>query len=193
MKPHHTAARTTSRGPPGRLSWETAIPATAPAHTAVARQAIANSRPVWLRRPLRLSRPCTRTSPDKTTYKAAQPPCSTAIAVSHPGMSITPLPSAFLEQDHTDGGEQDQQVQKQVAVFHVIKVVGKLLAGVLDRGAIRVIHLRPAGDPGLHAGAVTVERDDLGELIDEMGAFRPRTNKPHFTLQHIDQLRQLVD
>jgi hypothetical protein len=36
-------------------------------------------------------------------------------------------------------------------VFQIVKIVGKLVAGVFQRGAIGVVHLRPARDPGFTA------------------------------------------
>ena len=61
---------------------------------------------------------------------------------------------AFTEQDDANGGEQDQQVEQQAAVLHVVEVIGQLLAGVLDRRAIRIVHLCPAGDARLDVAAL---------------------------------------
>src|SRR5208337_4625381 len=75
-------------------------------------------------------------------YPSPCPPCPPAfLLTSYPFLKSyrsQELPGALLEQDHANGGEQDQQVQKQVAVFHVVKVVRQFLARILDRGAIGI-------------------------------------------------------
>ena len=38
-----------------------------------------------------------------------------------------------------------------------------------------------------------VERDLLGQHCDEFGALGTRADKAHFALQHVQELRQLVD
>src|SRR3569623_3847431 len=72
------------------------------------------------------------------------------------------LPRALSEQHHAHGFEQDHEVEQEAVVLHVIQVVFQLLDRLLDRRAVRVSHLRPAGEARLAAVARGVERDLLG-------------------------------
>src|SRR5262249_30855878 len=78
-------------------------------------------------------------------------------------------------------------------VLDVIEVELELPHRVLDRRAVRRPDLGPAGDPRLDAMAHAVERDLMGELLDEARPLRPRANEAHLALQHVDELRQLVN
>ena len=78
-------------------------------------------------------------------------------------------------------------------VLDVVKVVFELLHRLLDIRAVRVPYLRPSGHTRLDAVAHSVERNLLGQHVDEDGPFRPRSDKAHLSAQHIDQLWQFVD
>ena len=69
------------------------------------------------------------------------------------------LAGALAREHHAHGLEQDHQVQQQRVVLDVVEVVLQLLLRVLDRRAVLVAHLRPAGDAGLDAVAHGVEGD----------------------------------
>src|SRR5262245_4736187 len=97
------------------------------------------------------------------------------------------------EEDHLDGLDDDEEVQKQRAVLDVVQVVLELLAGLLERCAIVVPHLRPPGDPGSDDVPEHVERDSLLKLADEDRAFRARPDQAHVTAQDVDELRELVE
>src|SRR5271166_1297740 len=119
-------------------------------------------------------------------------PSRTAIAVAAPwppGASTR----AVAEQHDADRRQQDDQVEPDRAVLHVIQVVGQLLAGILDRGAIGVIDLRPSGEAGFHVGALAVERNRPDQLLDEVRTFRPRSDQAHVAADDIAQLRQFID
>src|SRR2546428_12143082 len=61
-----------------------------------------------------------------------------------------PLQRPLSHQYHGDGLKQDSEVKTKRHVLDVIEVVLQLLVRVLDRTPIRVVHLRPTGDPRLH-------------------------------------------
>ena len=52
------------------------------------------------------------------------------------------------EHDHAHSRREDAQVEQQAPVGDVAEVVVELDAGVLDRGAIGIAHLRQAGEAG---------------------------------------------
>src|SRR3546814_4994692 len=67
------------------------------------------------------------------------------------------------------------------------------LPRILDRGAIRIIDLRPAGDPRLHHVALGIIRQPGFEILDELRPFGARADEAHLALEHAPRLRQLVD
>ena len=75
----------------------------------------------------------------------------------------------------------------------VEEIVLKLLQRIVDTGTVAVSHLRPAGDARSNRMALPIERDLLRQLGNELGAFRPWTNKGHVTQKHVPQLRQFVE
>src|ERR1700749_4703061 len=77
---------------------------------------------------------------------------------------------AFGPQHDTDRLEQDQQVEKGRIILGVIEVGFECLAAVLDRRAIGIIDLRPAGDARLHHVALGIIRQLLLEVLDELRA-----------------------
>src|SRR6185437_6808660 len=103
------------------------------------------------------------------------------------------LPRPFLKQDDTDGRYQDQKIEEEAAVLHVIEIIRQLLPRVLDRCPIGEVYLCPTGDPGLDVGAVTIKRDIARQFFDEVRPLRARTDEAHLTAQHVDELRQFVD
>src|SRR5689334_22075441 len=79
------------------------------------------------------------------------------------------LTRTLSEQHHAHGFEQDEEIQKQRVVLHVIQIVLELPDRLLDRCAVRVTHLRPPRQPGLDAVAYCVERYLLGQHRHEFG------------------------
>ena len=85
----------------------------------------------------------------------------------------------------------DLQIEAHRPVLDVVQVV---LDALLERRvAAPAVHLRPAGDAGLHLVAQHVLRDLVLELRDEMRPLRARPDDRHVAAQHVPELRQLVD
>src|ERR1051325_8024564 len=92
----------------------------------------------------------------------------------------------------TANGRQphDLDVERHRPVLDVVEVVFDAL--LERRLAAPAVHLRPAGDTGLHLVAQHVLRDAVLELFDEEGALGARADDRHVALQHVPELRQLV-
>src|SRR5690606_31243447 len=69
----------------------------------------------------------------------------------------------------------------------------RLVHRVVDRGAVVVAHLGPAGNARLDAVPHGIERNFLGQLVDEEGTLRPRADHAHVALEHAIELRQFID
>src|SRR5688572_24841263 len=96
-----------------------------------------------------------------------------------------------LEQTTDDGETHESQIKRDRLVFDVVQVV---LDSLLERGVTApAVHLRPPGDAGLHLVAQHVLRDAVPELLHEEGTFRARADDRHFSLEHVPELRQLVE
>src|SRR5437764_12708075 len=78
-------------------------------------------------------------------------------------------------------------------MLDVVEVVAQLFHGVLARGAVAVLHLRPPGEARLDGVALLVERNLLRQLLDEERAFRTRPDEAHVAADDVPQLRQLVE
>src|SRR5690349_2692768 len=76
----------------------------------------------------------------------------------------------------------------------VLDVVVVPLDAVLERRlAAETVHLRPAGDPRLDALAVAVAVDALLEHAREVRPLGAGADEAHVALEHVQQLRQLVE
>src|SRR5688572_12556986 len=95
-----------------------------------------------------------------------------------------------LEQTPDEGQPHDLDVERHRPVLDVVEVV---LDALLERGvAAPAVHLRPAGDAGLHLVAQHVLRDAVLELLDEERPLRAGTDDRHVALEDVPELRQLV-
>src|SRR3569832_1648406 len=103
------------------------------------------------------------------------------------------LACAFRPQHDADRLEDDQQVEERRVVLGIIEVVFELLARIVDRGAIGVVDLRPAGDARLHHMALGIVIELLLQILDELRAFGARADEAHLALEHAPALRQFVD
>ncbi len=61
------------------------------------------------------------------------------------------------------------------------------------RLAAQAVHLRPAGDAGLDAVATQIAVDDLGIILVVRDCVRTRADQGHVALEHVYELRQLVE
>src|SRR6185312_2576606 len=100
---------------------------------------------------------------------------------------------AMREHDDAHGLDQDGEIEEEIVVLHIIEVVSELLPRILDRLAIAVIHLRPAGDAGFDPVPEVIIGHFPAQLLDEIGALGPGADKAHIPFQHIDDLGNLVD
>src|SRR5262249_45696122 len=72
-------------------------------------------------------------------------------------------------------------------------VVLELLERVSLGGPVGVAQLCPPGNAGLDAMPLNIIWDLLGKIRDELGSLRPWPYEAHFTPEHVNQLRQLID
>lgn len=70
-------------------------------------------------------------------------------------------------------------IQKQAVMFYVVKVVFKLLHGVLLAGAVRVANLGPSGNSGFDLVSQSVIRYVGQVLLYEFGPLRTGSNEAH--------------
>ena len=69
------------------------------------------------------------------------------------GVAAVPFPAHRTPEGHSTTRrvwQQNNEVEQDGEVFHIIQVVAQLGPGIVDRGAIGVVDLRPAGQAGLH-------------------------------------------
>src|SRR6266478_1318606 len=75
----------------------------------------------------------------------------------------------------------------------IIEIVLKFFARVFIAFAVRIIHLRPPGDPWLHQMPEMIKRYPLLILFRAPDPFRAWTNQAHVALEDIPKLRQLIE
>src|SRR6185295_3199975 len=110
------------------------------------------------------------------------------------GQSLLSIGILF-PQHHGHGLEDDLQVERERPAAQVGEVALDAPLHLLDRVglAAKAAHLREAGDAGPHLVADHVAADQLAiELVMGDGV-RPRADHAHAPLQHVDELRQLVE
>src|SRR5689334_9912742 len=91
------------------------------------------------------------------------------------------LESLPASQEHDlDRLEHDPHIKQQRSVFDVVEIILKLLYCIFDRRAVAVIDLRPTGQARLNQVTLVVERNLLGQLLDEEGAFGARPDETQF-------------
>src|SRR6187200_1422994 len=136
----------------------------------------------------RLSMPMTE-SPRARSVSQRWDPMKPAAPVTT--MRATVCRSGALEQTPDEGQPHDLQVERHRPVLDVIEVV---FNSFLQRCiSTPTVDLGPAGDPGLDLVPQHVLRDAVLELLDEEGALRPRSDDRHLALEHVPELRPLVE
>src|SRR5207245_3254443 len=75
----------------------------------------------------------------------------------------------------------------------VVEIVLQLLDCVLIALAVRVIHLRPPGDPRFHQMPEMIRRYLFLISLGAPDPFRAWTNQAHVALKDIPKLRQLIE
>src|SRR5262249_28331663 len=108
--------------------------------------------------------------------------------------SLRPLRSSAARRDERPRRpQQDREVEQERGVLHVEQIVFELLTRLLARCGVIVVNLSPAGDARAQAVALVVHRHRGEELVDEDAALGPRSDEAHVALDHVPQLRELVE
>src|SRR5918996_508969 len=94
-------------------------------------------------------------------------------------------PPSRRQKPHRPG--QDRQVEAQRAMVHVPDVE---LDSLLPAQRCAAVHLRPAGDPGLHLEPTALPGRVLLDLLLDRGT---RADDRHLPPQDVDQIRNLVE
>src|SRR3569623_216512 len=100
---------------------------------------------------------------------------------------------ALSPQHDLRGLEQDHEIEEQAVVLDVVEIVLQFVHGVVVARAVRVTHLRPAGDAGFDGVAHAVIGDFLGQVRHEIGTLGTRADEAHVAEENVEYLRQLVD
>nr|GEU28033.1 hypothetical protein [Tanacetum cinerariifolium] len=100
----------------------------------------------------------------------------------------------FALEHHQHGAHDDPHIEPQRPVAQVIEVVGDARFHLVERVgfATQAVHLGPAGDARLDLVTQHVTLDQLAILFVVRDRMRTRTDYAHASLQHVDELRQLV-
>ena len=99
------------------------------------------------------------------------------------------LTRALAKKDNPDGPEQDKEVEKQIVILYVVKVVLKLLHRFFYRPTITVSNLRPTGDSRWNAMPYRIERNLLRQRRNKSRPLWAWTNETHLTFENVNQLR----
>ena len=78
-------------------------------------------------------------------------------------------------------------------MLKIVEIMFKLNPAVLNRSAILIINLRPAGQARTRMMPEIIVWDSFHEIADDFGSLRSRSNKAHMATENVDELRQLVD
>src|SRR6266849_525374 len=101
--------------------------------------------------------------------------------------------STTREENYLDRVQQNQEIEEERKVLDVVQIVLQLLERVVDRGAVTVLDLGPAGDSRLHREPLHVVRDLPLEFVDELRPLGTRPDEAHVAEQHIEELGELVE
>src|SRR6185436_10030427 len=115
-----------------------------------------------------------------------------AAAARNHGFSIRIL---VLSEHHHHRLQDDLQVEQQRPAAQVGEVVVDARLHLLDRDglAAQAVDLGEAGNSGLHLVADHVAADQLAVELVVRDRVRARADHAHAPLQHVDELRQLVE
>src|SRR6266540_249635 len=102
-------------------------------------------------------------------------------------------PASPAEQHDGDRLEHDLEVFQQPLPLNVLQIVLDLPPHVVEALVVVMIDLREAGDAGLGPLAERVLCDILGQLGEDRGPLGAGAHDVHLTLEHVEQLGQLVE
>src|SRR4030095_4993707 len=74
----------------------------------------------------------------------------------------------------------------------VVQIIFQFLDRVLVAFAVRIIYLRPSGDPRLHQVPKMVKRDGLLIALGALAPLGARTNQADVAFEGVPKLRQLI-
>ena len=97
------------------------------------------------------------------------------------------------KQHYFDGLEHYVHIKRRRHILDVVQIVFQLCSRIFDGRPVFVVDLGPSGDAGLHTMPLVIIRDRLAELFHKFGPFGPGSNNVHFTAQHVQELRELVE
>src|SRR2546423_8729170 len=89
--------------------------------------------------------------------------------------------------------QHNHRVELERIVSNVIEIVLQLLDSVFVALAIRIVDLRPAGDPRLHQMPEMIEWDFLLVALRAFDPFRAWSDQAHVAAQNVPELRQLIE
>src|SRR5581483_9471288 len=103
--------------------------------------------------------------------------------------------SGSLAEANGERSDSDLDVQPQAPIIDVPQIMLHALLHLLERAGFSAItiNLGPAGDAGLDVVAEGVVADDLLIFGVVGGRVRAGAYQRHVTLEHVEELRQLVD
>src|SRR5262245_49529985 len=138
----------------------------------------------------RLSMPMTEYPRSSSASARCDPMNPAAPVMTTRGMEVS-VSVGVLLQALQEREPHDFQIEADRPVLDVVQVVFDAL---LEGGvAAPAVHLRPAGDAGLHLVPQHVLRDPVLELLDEERTLRTGADDRHVAAEHVPELRQLVD
>ena len=97
----------------------------------------------------------------------------------------------FIDKAFEKCQKQNFEIKSQSPVFNVIQIA----FNPFDYGGVPpvTVDLRPAGHAGAHLVLDHVARDLLLKLLHKKRPLGPRPHEAHVALQHVPELRQLVE
>src|SRR5215203_6433710 len=108
-----------------------------------------------------------------------------------PGPAVESTPGA--KDERGERLEADREVDRDVAMPQVPEVVRETIGCALGVRRVIAAQLRPTGDPGLDQQAPGLEGNGSLEHAHELRPLRARSDQGHLALQHVPELRELVE
>src|SRR5579872_2841652 len=111
-----------------------------------------------------------------------------------PGSSASISVTAVV-QDHPDGLQQDLDVEPRRPMAQILQIIAHPLRHLLQGLglAAQSIDLGETRDSGPHLVADHVSIDELTVELIMSDGMRPRPDQAHLPLQHVQELRQLIE
>src|SRR5688572_6875952 len=78
-------------------------------------------------------------------------------------------------------------------MLDIVEIVLQLHQRIFRAGPITVLDLRPTRQPWLYSVTYSIKWKPLNQLINEIGALRPRADQAHVTLENVPELWEFID